>query len=701
MKSYRLWRERTAPAALLFRLRRRVRRSQVVKRMNRYSKRYFKRGKTSSSVRSSLSWNSVLRIHRSGVNWLNTNVKLVATGKRFDVTDSLETGELASTQPSVSEYSDLDYVNCETPQKSPLQPLILWGKSLKYFSPLSISVPQNSVGYSIVGTDEHYYQNDLVFQNVLSQKWWKLKSNSLKPLTARKGNGPQPPIEPIRPEKHYFPEPIKPDTGSIAELAKYEEDCRTYQETKNKNYLIEGLYQTDLGEYKRRYSAYESSKEFYENNRNQDLKIQDNLKYLEYGSLLSSSLEATVPEFSPLFRETFAGWVSHWQSKQLRLLNSAARFSRTFLPQNGLTGTNIWRSQKTYPQKELKNAYTLGLTLKMAKSRVRTLWSHQTTPMMAKATLSRYVNRNLTPPLRLSDSDKNSYELVPVRTSLTTTFNGAPIPLSTSLLLSLWTNKRILKFALFFNNLYSVSKSELSVNRLILTTCRVIQNQLLAYCFGSQLTSLRKSNVWTTPYSKHFLRKRLLYSAMQTVFQVDIGTWAHKCVIQFAENVSGRKVHLHIGPFVQNSLTVDDHARAHLYQSRSVGFRKLLGHRIFMKEALTVVMASLRLKDPNLLSNWICAMVGRMNFWKFRVLFRYLKFLIQHLFRFEFPAYQFKCFKLRLKGKISVGGNSRSRILFFRAGDTSHSKTDNRIAYHLNYIYTFTGVMGLKLWFFY
>ena len=184
-------------------------------------------------------------------------------------------------------------------------------------------------------------------------------------------------------------------------------------------------------------------------------------------------------------------------------------------------------------------------------------------------------------------------------------------------------------------------------------------------------------------------------------FRIDTGSWSYKCLLQFAEYISGRQTALYIGPFVEQALTVEDQARCLLWETRSRGFRKILGQRIFNSEALMVLTASMRLKDPTFLANWIRGMIKRMSFWKYRVLFRYLKFLIQHLFRFSFLDLQFKGLKLRLKGKISVGGNSRSRVLFYRVGDTSHSTMNNRIAYDLSYIYTFTGVLGFKLWFFY
>ena len=272
-------------------------------------------------------------------------------------------------------------------------------------------------------------------------------------------------------------------------------------------------------------------------------------------------------------------------------------------------------------------------------------------------------------------------------------------------LFQFWANPFIVKY--FFlrpSILQTTSGSCVLPSRIELETkalIRNIQNQLRSYSFNTLTSRLPSSNIWAFTASHYLLQKKLLRSISQMVFRADIGTWSQRCVIQFLENVSGRKIAINVGPFVDHILTIEDHARSWLWDNRSSGFKKLLGHRIFTSEAVMLVTAALRLKDPTLLSNWIRGMLQRMSFWKYRVLFRYLKFLIQHLFRFKFSEFGFKGFKLRLKGKISVGGNSRSRVLFYRVGDTSHSKTANKVAYDLSYINTFTGVLGFKLWFFY
>jgi hypothetical protein len=86
-----------------------------------------------------------------------------------------------------------------------------------------------------------------------------------------------------------------------------------------------------------------------------------------------------------------------------------------------------------------------------------------------------------------------------------------------------------------------------------------------------------------------------------------------------------------------------------------------------------------------------------MSFWKYRTLFRYLKFVIKDLFEPNFEKFGLRGFKVKLKGKISVAGNARTRTLLTRVGQTSHSKFNNKVAHSFTLVNSFTGVMGFNL----
>jgi len=90
-------------------------------------------------------------------------------------------------------------------------------------------------------------------------------------------------------------------------------------------------------------------------------------------------------------------------------------------------------------------------------------------------------------------------------------------------------------------------------------------------------------------------------------------------------------------------------------------------------------------------------MLYRMSFWKYRLIFRYLRYVIRVLFRPYFLDLNFKGLKVKLKGKISIAGNGRTRTLMYRVGQTSNSKFNNRVNYTFTLVHTFTGVLGFQL----
>ena len=227
------------------------------------------------------------------------------------------------------------------------------------------------------------------------------------------------------------------------------------------------------------------------------------------------------------------------------------------------------------------------------------------------------------------------------------------------------------------------------------------QNQLQTYQPLDSSIQLRCSNLWATSNINYTIRKRLLRHVTSNFFTIDLSVWYYKTLIQFIENCSGRKTTLLLGPFIENSLSFEDRARCTLWNNRVTGFQRIMGSRIFVHEALAIVVMSIRLQDPTFLSNWIRGMLRRLSFWKYRLIFRYLKFVLRYVLKPNFHLLDFRGVKLRLKGKISVAGNARTRTLFMRIGDTSHSKMTNRVAYDLSYVNTFTGILGFKLWFFY
>jgi len=259
-------------------------------------------------------------------------------------------------------------------------------------------------------------------------------------------------------------------------------------------------------------------------------------------------------------------------------------------------------------------------------------------------------------------------------------------------------NKPLLVKYLMFDNYHSFwefsKTSNKNLNLILLTDFN-------KYLFNSRDNIFLKTNLIPTTILRYTIRRKLLKIINFHKLSSNIIMWYYNILIRFIENCSGRKVFLKFNPFIENALTFSDLARCSLWHIRVTGFQRILGPKIFLHESLKILHIAIRFKDPTFLSNWIKGMLYRMSFWKYRLLFRYLKYLFRYLFWLHFPELDFKGFKLRLKGKISVAGNARTRTLLYRIGETSHSKVNNRVLSDFTTINSFTGVMGFKIWFFF
>ena len=192
-----------------------------------------------------------------------------------------------------------------------------------------------------------------------------------------------------------------------------------------------------------------------------------------------------------------------------------------------------------------------------------------------------------------------------------------------------------------------------------------------------------------------------LKNLQSTKFQTNFLVWYNFLLIRFLENMSGLKVSLLFNPYLHNSLSFHENAQLNLWTQRVKGFQRLIGPKVSLRESLTVTYLSLKLKDPTLFSNWMSRTIHKVSFWKYRAFFRYLKFLFHNLFLPSFTSLGMKGVKLKLKGKVSVAGNARTRAIYYRIGSTSQSTFRNKTLYNLNFFYTFTGILGLQVWYYF
>lgn len=297
-------------------------------------------------------------------------------------------------------------------------------------------------------------------------------------------------------------------------------------------------------------------------------------------------------------------------------------------------------------------------------------------------------------------------------------------PTSQKLLVS---NKLIFNILPYnINNSYVLSKSDIWFNvKFFLYACNpqtillfllnpwllkmVCTTQKLNLCLFNKIINLKCLSSKNIFYSNllpfinfnMFFLKKVSSLFITHKIREDFIPYYYHTLIRFFEHCSGKKFLLQIYPFINQNIEYNYVVRYKIWINRMKSYERRLGHKFFFEEALHIMHISFILKDSSLFSTWLKAIILRISFWKTRVIFRFLRYLFLIYFQHTFSELKIKGLKIKLKGKISVAGNSRKRTIVYKIGKVSHSSLDLRISHTKTTITTFTGVMGFQVWLFY
>lgn len=194
------------------------------------------------------------------------------------------------------------------------------------------------------------------------------------------------------------------------------------------------------------------------------------------------------------------------------------------------------------------------------------------------------------------------------------------------------------------------------IHSIFTDTFSLISSSLTKHSFNSRVNTFKNSNIYPSHSLNFNIKRKVLKVFSYNKFSPNVTMWYYNSLIRFIENCSGKKCFLKFNPFIENCLTFSDVARCNLWSLRISTFQKILGPKIFLQESLRIMHLAIRFKDPTFFSNWIRGMLNRMSFWKYRLLFRYIKFAMRYLFWIYFPELNFKGLKLKLKVKLVLQG---------------------------------------------
>ena len=248
------------------------------------------------------------------------------------------------------------------------------------------------------------------------------------------------------------------------------------------------------------------------------------------------------------------------------------------------------------------------------------------------------------------------------------------------------------KFFLFKNNINS------NLNKFFNVFNSATSLYLNNYFFYSLTSRKLFNNILPDNSFLFLIKKYVIKSFNYQKFPIITAPWHYNTLIRFLEFCSGKSISVNFFSFLNNILDFYETTRCEIWAQKLKSFKKTLGPKLFLSESLKIIYTSLKLKDPYFLSSWLLNFFYKISFWKFKLVFRYLQYILRYFFWPIFKEILLKGLKFQLKGKVSVAGNARTRTVVNKIGRTGHATFNNKVLYNLNLIKTFTGVIGFKTW---
>lgn len=171
--------------------------------------------------------------------------------------------------------------------------------------------------------------------------------------------------------------------------------------------------------------------------------------------------------------------------------------------------------------------------------------------------------------------------------------------------------------------------------------------------------------------------------------------------VKALEFVFNRRIYLEIRAIDYRLLSPMEYLRCEIWISKLKNFTRTLGAGFFLKDTVYLTYLSLRFHNPYLMIEWLQYTLMKISFWKYRSLFHFLRYIFRFFFWPIFNELGVTGVKFKLKGKISVSGNARTRSISTSAGRSGHTTKDHRIIHLSRLVPSFTGVMGFQIWFFF
>lgn len=171
--------------------------------------------------------------------------------------------------------------------------------------------------------------------------------------------------------------------------------------------------------------------------------------------------------------------------------------------------------------------------------------------------------------------------------------------------------------------------------------------------------------------------------------------------VRSLEFLFNRRIYLETRALDPRLLSPIEYARCEIWISKLRNFTRSLGAGFFLTDTVHVLYLSLRFHNPYLMIEWLQHTLIKVSFWKYRSLFHFLRYIFRFFLWPVFGDLGVRGVKFKLKGKISVSGNARTRTISTETGRSGKTTTAHRVIHLSRLIPSFTGVMGFQVWFFF
>ena len=170
-------------------------------------------------------------------------------------------------------------------------------------------------------------------------------------------------------------------------------------------------------------------------------------------------------------------------------------------------------------------------------------------------------------------------------------------------------------------------------------------------------------------------------------------------LIKFFEYVMGMRVIVYLKRFNFKIFNLLEKIIISLQTKYFYTLKFLIPHKIEYRFLLEILFLAFKLKNIKILSNILAKIFKNVYFWRYRNFFFLLKKYILFLFLIYLKDLNYLGIKIKIKGKIGTSGNSRTKILQLLCGQTKKSTSSFRIVHDYRVIPTFTGCIGINIWF--